>query len=393
MAKIGIDDDPTVDISREMMANIDSVYLVSYALGQFIWGMFADRLGPRTVILGGMLLSIIATLTMGFYPIVMVFLLINIVQGLAQATGWSTCCKNLSQFFSTRERGRVMGFWCTCYAVGGLVSSPFAGWWAYSYFDDWRYAFFAPAAFLAIISVVVFLLQRNSPADIGLPSINEYHDERCGVPQVGHLSNGGAKGSWTIIREVLQNQSVLFLGAIYFLVKPARYAILFWGPLIVMEKVAGISKLVAVLIPVAFEFAGIFGPILLGYASDRYFGARRFPPCAISLALCASALFVFVPVSESFGTIGAVAIFFIIGITLYGPDALICGAAAVDFGTLRGAGTATGVVNGIGSIGAVLGGLLPGYVETQTLFYGFAGACTIAVLLCIPLWNLVPPHE
>ena len=39
---------------------------------------------------------------------------------------------------------------------------------------------------------------------------------------------------------------------------------------------------------------------------------------------------------------------------------MISATAAIDFGTKRGAGAATGFVNGVGSFGAVLGGYLPG---------------------------------
>ena len=69
---------------------------------------------------------------------------------------------------------------------------------------------------------------------------------------------------------------------------------------------------------------------------------------------------------------------------------MISGAAAVDFGTAKGAGTATGFINGCGSIGAIFGGLLPGYLETETLFYGFAGCAALAMLLLLPSWNRRP---
>jgi len=33
------------------MGLIDSVYLISYAIGQFIWGALADKVGPRRILL------------------------------------------------------------------------------------------------------------------------------------------------------------------------------------------------------------------------------------------------------------------------------------------------------------------------------------------------------
>ena len=57
--------------------------------------------------------------------------------------------------------------------------------------------------------------------------------------------------------------------------------------------------------------------------------------------------------------------FFLVGVFLYGPDSMISATAAMDFGTKRGAGTAIGFVNGIGSIGGILGGWLPGKITTE----------------------------
>ncbi len=65
-----------------------------------------------------------------------------------------------------------------------------------------------------------------------------------------------------------------------------------------------------------------------------------------------------------------VAVLAVIGLSVHGADAMISCVAAVDFGTSRHAGTAAGFINCCGSVGAILGGLLPGYVGTSALFYG-----------------------
>ncbi|MGS2723929.1 MFS transporter [Porticoccus sp. GXU_MW_L64] len=392
VAKIGIFDDPALGISKEMLANVDGVYLAAYAIGQFAWGMLADRLGTRRVLLGGLLLSVGAAFVMGLFPSLLIFVTVSALQGLAQSTGWSTCCKNMSHFFSRRERGRIMGFWSTNYAVGGLLASPFAAWWAYEFFNDWRYAFIAPATYLAVIWLLVLIFQRNRPQDVGLCSVEEYHGEQAPVTKLGDKCEGEAQGqsSGSVIFEVLSNKTVLLLGAVYFLLKPARYAILLWGPFLVMEQVEGVSKLTAATVPIAFELAGVAGPILIGFISDRFFQARRMPPCAISLMFCTLALLCFIPAAEHLGVIGVLVVFFLIGLTLYGPDSMISGSAAIDFGTAKGAGTAAGLINGLGSVGAVFGGVLPGYLDATTLFYGFAGVNLLGALILAFMWNRVP---
>ena len=65
-----------------------------------------------------------------------------------------------------------------------------------------------------------------------------------------------------------------------------------------------------------------------------------------------------------------VGLLFMMGVTLR-AGLVISGAAAIDFGTSEAAGTATGFVNGCGSVGAILGGLLPGCFDTLTVFFVF----------------------
>lgn len=141
------------------------------------------------------------------------------------------------------------------------------------------------------------------------------------------------------------------LGIAYFLLKPARYAILMWGPVIVYERMPSIGKVASAIVPSAFEVAGLVGPILIGIASDRLFGARRMPACVISLMALTLWLILFVPTMQSGNIYLVVGLLFMMGVTLYGPDSMISGAAAIDFGTSESAGTATGFVNGCGSVG------------------------------------------
>ncbi|MDH4608167.1 MFS transporter [Pseudomonas sp. BN102] len=383
VAKLGIGEDPSFELDKAMMANLDAIYLAAYAVGQFTWGIFADRFGPRMVVLGGLVVSALAAMVMGTFATLPIFVTCMLVQGLAQSTGWSGLCKNIGSFFATRERGRVLGYWSTCYAFGGLVATPFAGWWAYEVSHDWRMAFMSSAVVVLVVAVLFFLLQRNRPQDVGLPpvEVETTPQEKVNTPHEGH---------WNALRKVLKNRTVLVLGLAYFLLKPARYAILLWGPVIIYERMPAIGKVASAIVPTAFELAGLVGPILIGYASDKLFGARRMPACVLSLVALTACLALFVPAMQSGSLYLVVGLLFMMGMTLYGPDSMISGSAAIDFGTQDGAGTAAGFVNGCGSIGAILGGLLPGYFDTVTVFIVFTVAALLASLMLAPFWNSRP---
>ncbi|PLV19071.1 MFS transporter [Pseudomonas guariconensis] len=368
---------------REVSAAKAARKTLAYDFFRFL---YSPRYGTRVVVLGGLVVSALAALAMGTFATLPIFASCMVIQGLAQSTGWSGLCKNIGSFFATRERGRVLGYWSTCYAFGGLVATPFAGWWAYQISHDWRMAFVSSAGVVIVVAVLFFLLQRNRPQDVGLPAVEAQVQPtgRDDVPRENY---------WTALRKVLANRTVLVLGMAYFLLKPARYAILMWGPVIVYERMPSIGKVASAIVPSAFEVAGLVGPILIGIVSDKLFGARRMPACVLSLMALTLWLILFVPTMQSGNIYLVVGLLFMMGVTLYGPDSMISGAAAIDFGTSESAGTATGFVNGCGSVGAILGGLLPGYFDTITVFFVFTGAALLASLLLVPFWNSRPANQ
>lgn len=391
VAKVGILEDPTVNfvLTKAMLGNLDALYLAAYAVGQFMWGTLADRFGPRVVVLGGLAMSAVAAATLGIVPALILFAPVMIVQGLAQSTGWAPLCKNVAQFFTISERGRVLGLWSTNYAFGGLVAAPFVGWIAYGVFDTWRAAFLAGAAVVVLVLVTFLVLQRNRPADVGLPPVDEYRGETVVTPAPEEKPRPPRSVREAFLAAV-RDRMVLTLGIAYFLLKPARYAILLWGPVIVIEQIPEAGLLGAVVIPVSFGVAGLAAPILVGLVSDKLFAARRVPPAVLSLLGLVAVLALFVPLTASGSVPLMVLMLALIGLTVYAADAMISCVCAVDFGTSEHAGASAGFVNGCGSVGAILGGLLPGYLGTGSLFFGFAGAALVAALILAPRWNSRP---
>ena len=394
VAKIGILEDPKLSLTTENMGVIDGLYLTAYAIGQFVWGMLGDKVGTRKIVLLGLSGSIIAGFAMGVSSIMLAFGVFALLQGLSQSTGWAPLAKNITNWFSLRERGVVMGWWATNYTIGGLIGAPFAGLMAV-YFGDWRFAFFLPAIVLAVIMILFFLLQRNRPQDMRLPPIEEYHKEE---PVSEDLPNDEIisepeEGSWKSIIEVIKNPMVLRLGAVYFFIKPTRYAILFWGPLYVSESL-GTGMAESAFVNAAFFLAGPFSVLAAGYASDKLFQSRRMPYCVISMFVLALLLFFFNDLASVHSSLVSVGLLFSVGFLIYGPDSLVSATAAVDFGTRKGASTASGVINGMGSIGAIAGGTIPGFFKESWgwdgVFMFLSASVLIASLLMISKWNALP---
>jgi sugar phosphate permease len=141
-----------------------------------------------------------------------------------------------------------------------------------------------------------------------------------------------------------------------------------------------------------FDIFGIAGCIVCGIISDRMMSGRRAKISFIFLlALCASTVFMFVTaqVSLTFFAISISAV----GFSLYGPDALMTGAAAQDVGG-KGTAMAAGLINGMGSIGAVVQEIAIGKMfdssggDLAPVFGLLVGASVGAVLLLgVVLWR------
>ena len=389
VAKIGIGVGTPIGLTQPQMAWVDGAFLIAYAAGQFFCGVAGDKFGTRKVIIAGMLASVVAGVGMGLSSVAVAFGVLFFIQGLAQSTGWAPLSKNIGNFFSRRERGVVMGLWCTNYAVGGLVASIYAGYVGQKF--GWRYAFFIPAATLLLIWFLFLVLQRNRPEDLGLPPIEVYHGEVQDSPVHGSWAAPEKEGWWKLVLEVITNPVVLLLAAVYFCLKPARYAILFWGPKYINDKL-GTGMAESGFLSAMFELAGPISVLAGGLVSDKIFGARRMPVCVICLLALSGLLFF---LDDLPGTRGFLAGgLFVIGLLTFAPDSLVSATAAIDFGTKKGASTASGLINGAGSLGAVLGGTVPGFFQEQWGWHGvftfLAAAVLLAGLLLLPKWNALP---
>src|SRR5437773_10838298 len=94
--------------------------------------------------------------------------------------------------------------------------------------------------------------------------------------------------------------------------------------------------------------------------SDKLFAAKRMPISIIALFLLAACMVAFPHLPATRAAVGGG--LFLIGFLIYIPDSLVSGTAAIDFGNKRGASTASGLINGFGSLGQIVGVSMPGWI-------------------------------
>lgn len=372
----------TDELGPRALHGVETALLAAYALGQYVNGFLGDRLGPRRLVALGMLVSAASCAafaaapsgTLAGLPLAwLVFVGAYAVNGVAQASGWPGNVKAMADWTTPAERGRVMGVWSTCYQVGGIVATAVAARAASAL--GWRAAFWVPALAMAAVALVVWAFLRPGP-----------HAAEQAPPEAPERAAALAAERRVAQRALLRSPLLYSYGAAYFCIKLVRYSLLFWLPLY-LEQVLHYEKDTARYLSTSFEVGGLVGTILLGWASDR---ASRLPRAAIALASLVGlggALVLYARLGER-GPITNFAVMALVGLLLFGPDALLSGAAAQDAGGKHGAALAAGMVNGIGSLGAILQELVTRGVSARwgwdALFRVFVALAFVAALCLVP---------
>lgn len=325
-------------------AHIWTAYLVAYMVGQFICSFVGRRWGPRLLLLGGLAISMACNVVFGFSNSYATFIVFMFFNGLVQASGWPGSVGGVAHWLRPRERGEIMGIWSTNYLIGNMVVKSLGGYLLGAY--GWRWSFWGCTLATFAVWWLIYFWQRDRPEEVGLGPIVDTEEESIRsieAPQAERVT----------LAEYLKlalNPVVLAMGSAYFCVKFLRYALDSWLPAFL--NVQGMDVAHAAYYSQIFDFAGLAGSIVAGFALDRLFRGNWAVLCFVmALGMIAGYLCVY-----QFGTSPrAIAVCFgLVGFMIYGPDTLMSGAAAIQVAGEKNGVAIAGIVNGIGSIGPIL---------------------------------------
>ena len=368
------------------LANIVFGYSLLYAVGQFGCGPLSDRIGAKRVVGVGLLLVVASNFLMSAHASLIWLLAFACLNGAGQSTGWSGLVKTMAIWFRGKNRGIVMAWWGTNYVLGGFIATAFATWaisqsWLIPQLG-WRLGFLLPAMLLLVITGVFLIFSKETPSVAPRP---------WGSPEDEPIMHPIGT-SWSLLVALLRKPSLWMISISYFFLELCRYALMFWLPLYMVTRLK-YSLQASGYLSSLYELIGILGAVAAGYISDRFNQSRRAPVSAIMLGLLGIVM-LFEPILATFGLVGTAVAISLAGIFSFGPDTLLSGAGAQDVGEPSGAATASGLVDGIGHLGAIFSPYVVVFVSEHygwdRLFVLLAGSAFLAGAALLPIWNLKP---
>ncbi len=356
--------------SNTQLGLIASLSEMAYAAGKFINGPLADKIGGRKIFLVGMAGAIFFNIIFAISASLTAFILVWCFCRYFLSMGWGGLTKTIGNWYPRERNGTVMGLISVNFQFGGVAATLFAGF-LVAMGVPWQGVFIYPAMVLTLILIWSYFASRSSPSDIvpgakpveGATSkeqIADYGDEE--QPAVSTIMK-------TLLRLPIYRQLLVFS----FLTTLLRSVFLFWTPKFLFDIGLGASS--AILRSAIFPLLGVAGTVFIGWYTDHYARngdrARMMWIMLSVLVFCMIAISVLSGASEpNFNMI----LFFLgaSGFFLLGPYSMSSGCLTLDIAGAKGAGSCTGIIDGMGYIGGAIAafaaGILSDYLGWPQVF-------------------------
>lgn len=309
---------------------LSSAYFYPYALMQLPAGLLSDTWGPRRTITLFLCIACIGSVLLGLTQSPAGAIIARVLVGLGVSTLFVCTLKILAEWFSIREFVGMTGLLMAMGGVGSLsAATPMA---LASTWLGWRLSFVLVGALTGILAMLVWVIVRDRPSDLGCPSPAEH---AVTASQPIRLTDG--------VKQVLSQPAFWSLAVWFFSTYGifTAFAGLWGGPFllhvygITKNQAGGILSLVAV--------GMIIGSPLMGYFSNKIIKGRKPVLVLASVVIVAiTAALAFFTGSLSLSLVGAICF----GLGLFASAVAVIGFTnARELFPTRIAGTCFGLLN------------------------------------------------
>jgi sugar phosphate permease len=359
------------------MGSIASLGVLAYALGKLFLGGLGDFWGGRVSFLIGLVGATVFTLMFASGLSLPLFSVAWIGNRLTQSLSWAGLIKVSSKWFDFSSYGMIIGILSISYLVGDAAARQWMGMLIEHGFG-WRTLFYFAAAVVGFFLVVNFFFLRESRIDAGFieakPNpLNLFAGSEARPQSVGQL-----------LLPLFRSRAFVLVCLLSLGCTIIRESFNFWTP-VYLRDYLGYSVSNAARTSAVFPAVGAVSVLATGWLSDRLGVNGRSLIMLVGLAATAAALLVLTTMRSS--TTGPLLPLIAIGTVafcLLGPYSYLGGAIALDFGGKQAGAVSSGIIDGVGYLGAVVAGdsiaRVSVYFGWQGVFMALAAVSALAAL-------------
>lgn len=332
------------------IGTISSLGVLAYALGKLFLGGLGDYWGGRVSFLIGLAGATVFTLQFAVGGGIPMFMSAWFGNRLTQSLAWAGLIKVSSKWFDYSSYGMILGVLSLSYLVGDAVARQTMGLLIQHGFS-WQTLFCYAAAVTALLFVANFALLRESRLDGG------FSEARTNPLSLFAPGEARAPGLKALLRPLLASRAFVLVCLLSLGCTVVRETFNIWTP-VYLRDFLGYSTSAAAGTSAVFPAVGAVSVLLSGWLSDRLGANGRALLLFLGLAASTATLLVLMVLRAGGGAHPSFPLIAIgvVAFCLLGPYSYLGGAFALDFGGKQASAVSSGIIDGIGYLGAVAAG-------------------------------------
>jgi MFS family permease len=144
-------------MSQALGGLLNSLTLVASAIGGFLFGFVADRIGRTRSLMASILIYSVASGACGLSNTIVQLAIFRFVLGLGMGGEWTTGAALIAETWRAEHRGKALGMMQSTYAIGEMIAVGVVGLVLPRY--GWRTVFFVGV----LPALIIFWIQRRIP--------------------------------------------------------------------------------------------------------------------------------------------------------------------------------------------------------------------------------------
>jgi len=351
---------------------LSSYGVLAYALGKLFLTGLGDFWGGRVNFLIGLAGATAFTLMFALGGALPIFTLAWLGNRLTQSVAWAGLLKVSSRWFDYSSHGAIIGILSVSYLIGdALARRSMGALLAAGY--GWRSLFYFAAAVAGALFAANFSLLRETRTASG---------HREAQPHPLNLFAGAQQPPASIgalLSPLLRSRAYQLVCLLSLGCTIIRETFNNWTPMYLHDTL-GFSTASAANMSAIFPGVGVVSVLVTGWLSDRLGANGRSLLLCVGLTATVAALVALMMLRPGTGSALPLAAIGTIAFCLLGPYSYLGGAFALDFGGKQAGAMSSGIIDGVGYLGAVFAG---GSVAKIAVSLGWKGVFAALAGVCV----------